>query len=141
MKAKRNRLIVCLLLLIGLLSLTFFALAGNLDPNDPPGPTMRTLDEIYSQIAASSSPIKQVVRGVADAGINTKQVTAELSATIDPSKSVVLLDEVIAQKWDVTGYPRNGAHLRDLTPTSITIRSDWQNNFAWTVSYQIIEYK
>ncbi len=34
----------------------FYAFAGNLDPNAPPGPTMHTLNEIYNLIEEKAGP-------------------------------------------------------------------------------------
>ena len=46
-KEKGTRVVICVLVLAGLLLFSVFAPAGNLEPNAPPGPSMKTLQEIY----------------------------------------------------------------------------------------------
>ncbi len=55
-KEKRTKVVVILLALVGLVVLSPFALAGSLEPSAPPGPTMKTLDEVEPRIPISSVP-------------------------------------------------------------------------------------
>jgi hypothetical protein len=145
MKTTQTKLMVILLFLVGLLSYGLIGKAGSLDPNDPPGPTMKTLDEIYTQIAASSSPIKQVVRGVVISYHGNECLfSQDLSSSINPSKSMVFLSPTVIQNDPPDFRPFAGACLISLTSSQITIRIDewtagWEPNRY--VSYQIIEYK
>jgi hypothetical protein len=50
MKDKRTKIAAGVLALAGLLSLLTLSTAGNLEPNAPLGPTMKTLDEIYDAV-------------------------------------------------------------------------------------------
>jgi len=53
-KDKRTKIAAGVLALAGLLSLLTLSTAGNLEPNAPPGPTMKTLDEIYDAVIGVS---------------------------------------------------------------------------------------
>ena len=55
-KQKRRKVVVSLLTLVGLLVFSLFATGGNLEPSAPPGPTMKTLDEVEPRIPISSLP-------------------------------------------------------------------------------------
>jgi hypothetical protein len=59
MKEKDSRIIAAILASAGLLVFCLYALAGNLEPNAPPGPTMHTQDEIYHAVETASSGISQ----------------------------------------------------------------------------------
>lgn len=52
----KTRVVGCILALAGLFVFSLFAIAGNLEPSAPPGPTMKTLDEIEPRIPISSLP-------------------------------------------------------------------------------------
>ena len=53
-KGKRTQVLAGLLALVGLLLVWTLATAGDLEPNEPPAPTMKTLDEIYDAAASVS---------------------------------------------------------------------------------------
>lgn len=52
-KIANTNLTVILLALAGLTVYNLLAKAGNLEPSEPPGPTMKTLDEIYEAVSAA----------------------------------------------------------------------------------------
>jgi hypothetical protein len=56
-KSKRERVVVSAVAFVGLLGVLTLAIAGSLEPNSPPAPTMKTLDEIYNAVIAGSSGI------------------------------------------------------------------------------------
>ncbi|MHC4646179.1 MAG: right-handed parallel beta-helix repeat-containing protein [Planctomycetota bacterium] len=53
MKTKSKTVGMCALTLAGLLGLAILTMAGNLEPPGPPGPTMKTLDEVEPRIPLS----------------------------------------------------------------------------------------
>jgi hypothetical protein len=53
-KDKRTKIAAGVLALAGLLSLLTLSTAGNLEPNASPGPTMKTLNEIYDAVIGVS---------------------------------------------------------------------------------------
>jgi hypothetical protein len=59
MKDKSMKVLACVLALAGLLGLLTLAIAGDLEPNGPPAPTMKTLNEIYDAVIAGSSGISE----------------------------------------------------------------------------------
>jgi hypothetical protein len=58
-KQKTTITAVGVIALTGLLAFCFYAMAGNLEPSAPPGPTMKTLDQIYDAISSTSPSISQ----------------------------------------------------------------------------------
>lgn len=55
-KKTKTKVVVSMLALGGLMLLFLPAYAGNLEPSEPPGPTMKTLDEVEPRIPISSVP-------------------------------------------------------------------------------------
>ena len=124
----------------------WFATAGTLTP--PPGPiapTMKTLDEISTQISQiPAGSIKRVIRGVIPFQIDQEELSQPFNPTIDPTKSVVTLSPTCAGDYLPTTAAmasRTGACVIDLTSSQITIRVDAVVRVVpLKVSYQIIEY-
>lgn len=97
----------------------------------------------------SASPVKQIIRGVISFEGSNYEVTQDLSQSINPAKSVVLLSKCVEKRTAEPGryytLNRNGACLISLTENSITVAVDYSeqypNIYPQRVSYQIIEYK
>jgi hypothetical protein len=53
-KDKRTKVVAGILVLAGLLGIWTLATAGDLEPDAPPGPTMKTLNEIYDAVTSVS---------------------------------------------------------------------------------------
>jgi len=144
-KQKKTKTAVSVLVLAGLVVFALTAVGGNLEPSAPPGPTMKTLDEISAQIAALSSPVNKVVRGVINFNwAEPTSKTQEFSPVVDPNKSIVYLSDAVGQLvGSIVGdtIARNGACLISLTESEITVEVDQQGQFNQKVSYQIVEYK
>jgi len=138
--------VVIIFILAALLFMVFDCLtgkAGNLEPTEPPGPTMVTLNELNTKIEALSSPVQKVVRGTIIFDKNKTTESQMLSSPIDPNHSVILLSDAVASNHDGdtdAWISRTGACLSDLTSDEITIQVELQPA-EQKVSYQIIEYK
>ena len=133
-------IICCAIVMIN--SLT--GIAGSLQPDQSPGPTMLTLGDLSQQISSVSSGIDKVVRGVIDfSSSGPVEVTQQLPEMIDPNRCVVSLSDAVATEYNddpEIWRTRNGACLIELTESQITVRIEEQW-VAQKVSYQIIEYK
>ena len=55
-KQRKSKVVISLVVLAALGVFSMFVLAGNLEPNSPPGPTMHTLEDIYSALTGGSEP-------------------------------------------------------------------------------------
>lgn len=118
--------------------------AGNLEPDGAPGPTMVTLGQLSEQIQGLSSPVNRVVRGVVTIARDAMVATASLPSQVNPDKCVVLLSDSVTTEQRVVTYPdwvaRTGAAMVSLTANDITVRVE-PLSAQMVVSYQIIEYK
>ena len=56
-KRKSAQVVVSLLALAGLLLFSTFAIAGSLEPSGPPGPTMKTLNEVEPRVPIHASDL------------------------------------------------------------------------------------
>jgi hypothetical protein len=119
--------------------------AGQINP--PPGPvapTMKSLGEISADIAAlQGGGVKQVLRGVITFTADQTLLSATLSPTIDPAKSVVMLGNTVTDQMppiNNAAYARSSACVVSLSASSLTVAID-AISLARRVSYQVIEYK
>ncbi len=147
MKSKNLNVLV-IIILIALLLMVFDGLtgkAGNLEPNEPPQPTMVTLSQLSNQIAALSSPVEKVARGVITFPKDGTTGVDDFSPAVDPNHCVVLLSGSVAFNRDTTPVydkwlARTSACLINLTGSQITVEVE-DHQAEQKVSYQIIEYK
>lgn len=58
-KKNRTKVVVSILALVALVLFSLSGYAGKLEPNSPPGPTMKTLQEIYDAVVSQGSGISQ----------------------------------------------------------------------------------
>jgi hypothetical protein len=129
-KGKSMKVVTCILALAGLLGVLTLATAGNLEPNAPPGPTMKTLDEIYDAVIGVSqregyighfglpadSNVVCFIDGIVPAG---KQfVLLNLTFRYDDSANLRKAYLTVNGKF-LTGYP----YLRSYTDTTSKIQS------------------
>ena len=122
-------------------------------PNDQPistaGSDAELADNSPASYLMSTSPVRQVIRGVISFGGTEYEVSRNFSPSIDPAKSVVLLSKCVEKRTADPGryytLNRNSACLISLTANSITVAVDFSelspNIYPQRVSYQIIEYK
>ena len=144
----KERDVLLIVIPAALLFTAFYCLtgkAGSLEPYAAPQPTMVTLDQLSTQIAELSSPVKKVVRGVITFGKwQSVELAQTFSPAVDPNRSVVLLNDVVVLNRDSNPGDewacRCGACLINLTNTQITVRIE-EHAADQKVSYQIIEYK
>jgi len=143
-KKAKTMVVMGLLVLAGLAAIFLPAYAGDLEPNAPPAPTMKTLDEISAEIS-QSSPINNVIHGVIEYTWDQPAVKQQaFSPPVDPNKCVVYLSEAvgnIAGTITESTISRNGACLISLTDSAITVEVEPHGQFNQKVSYQIVEYK
>ncbi len=142
-----NKKVIAAIIMAGCALAAFNCLdgvAGNLEPDGAPGPTMVTLGQLSEQIQALSTPVKGVVRGVVTFERDVMATSGTLSRTVDPNKSVVLLSDAVTTERRGADYPewagRTGTVLVSLSANEITIRTE-QLPARQQVSYQIVEYK
>ncbi len=59
MEKRNTNLVAALLVIIAVLGYGLIGKAGSLEPNDPPAPTMKTLQEIYDAVIEGSSGVSE----------------------------------------------------------------------------------
>lgn len=107
-KEKRRKVVVSALGLAGLLVLSLFAIAGNLQPSAPPAPTMKTLDEVEPRIPIQSlSGDANAVHVIDQPGSYYFTGDVNVSAT-DMNGILVEVDDVTI---DLMGYTLKGSGL------------------------------
>jgi hypothetical protein len=109
MKDKRTKIAAGVLALAGLLSLLTLSTAGNLEPNAPPGPTMKTLDEIYDAVIAGSSGVSERQGYWKD--VNVGALSSYDFFTVQTGKQFVLLK--VTMRGNATQPNNFNAYLTD----------------------------
>ncbi len=116
-KQKRTKVVVITLALAGLLlAFSLIGYAGNLEPSAPPGPTMKTLDEIYA--AATSSGEAAPVSGTEFAADDRNIIAMSIgefpgsgfpdsdSPDLEDACKIIHLEHTISQAFDpLSGQP------------------------------------
>jgi len=136
MKKQTSQILVLLVVLLTAF-IAVRVMAGNLDPDGAPAPTMKTLDEIYN--AVSSVGVKQVIRGTVSISNGVTTATATLPSVINPSKSTVSIPEYALEDASISGYSER-IMLVNVTSNSITIRRNDSRTGVYLAPYEIVEY-
>lgn len=108
-KDKRTKIAAGVLALAGLLSLLTLSTAGNLEPNASPGPTMKTLNEIYDAVIAGSSGVSERQGYWQD--VNVGALSSYNFFTVPTGKQFVLLK--VTMRGNATQPNSFNAYLTD----------------------------
>ena len=102
---KRTRIVVSVLVMCGLMVFSLLAIAGNLEPSAPPGPTMKTLDEVEPRIPLSPRPQYEIGTDPNNLLIITKPGSYYLTGNIigEPNKNCIRI-EANNVTLDLMGY-------------------------------------
>jgi type VI secretion system secreted protein Hcp len=123
------RVIVSFVVLGGLFGFSLFAIAGNLEPSAAPGPTMHTLEEVYSAIVQPNEGDISLPHhsDVEDSGVIHMTVTGEIqgemrgSVTAAGKEDSILLTrfvhEIFQPRDAATGLPTGRRQHKAITIT------------------------
>lgn len=118
MKEEKAKIAAYLLIFVGLLGLWTVAAAGDLEPNGPPAPTMKTLDEIYD--AAAGGPQREGYIGHFDVSGGSNAVCF----TVPTGKEFVLLKVVF--RYDSSTMKRQAC---------LTVNDEFLTGYPYLRSY------
>ena len=136
-KQERARVTLSLLVLVGLLGLSVFAMAGDLEPPAAPAPTMKTLDEVEPRIPipASATPVAEFVidnpgsyylAGDRNASMNGIRVNAD-NVTID-LMGYSLIGSGSPMAWGIYVNGRTNVEIRNGTVRDFGDDGIYENN-------------
>ncbi len=123
-KGKRTKVVVSVLALAGLMVCTLSALAGDLEPNAPPGSTMKTLDEVEPRIPipASATPVAAFVISnpgsyylTGDRNASGTGITVDVNNVTIDLMGYQLIGPGSGSTYGITMYNRNNVEVRNGT--------------------------
>jgi hypothetical protein len=117
-KGKSAKIVVGVWTLAGLLGILTLATAGNLEPNAPPAPTMKTLNEIYDAVNAGSQREGHLYH------VDVNSYSTSTLFTVQEGKQFVLLS--LTFRYDLNERKRN-AYL--------TVNNNFLTGYPYLRSY------
>ena len=125
-KRKSGKVVMSVLALAGLLVFSLFAIAGSLEPSAPPGPTMKTLDEVEPRVPIHASDLPLTITESGSYYLTSDVNAAGTAITVEANNVTI----------DLMGYqivgpgPGSNYGIYMNGRTNVEIRNGSVNNFG-----------